>query len=382
MRIVHTALRYPPASGGAERYIYEIVERTRNIHEGRDVRVLTSKMRTHGPITDLAPELLMDDAIYVQRLRTDATPFVSYPRLQALSYYIGHHKPDILEGYGFWYHPADASARYAKKHRIPFIFHPIYYENAIRKKMVWKIYKHTIGRSTFAAADVVVVLSEFEQELITRAGFPVQRFEIIPPGIDNKRFETPRENPFAAYGITGTVLLAVSRVAKSKGLQDVVHALPSIIREVPDAQFVMVGEDFGYTKTLLSIADQLGVASHIHILGKVSDEQLVGAYQHASVFIHPSYYEAFGIVLAEAMAAGMPVVARNSTAIPYVMPDNKAGLLFTTNDELAQYVVTLCKNPTQAEVFGSFGKQHVGKHFTWDASTKKLISLYDEFGRK
>ena len=379
MRILHTALRYPPATGGAERYIQEIVERTRDIDEGRDVRVLTSRMRTNGPITLLDPKLLQDNPIYVQRLSSAKTPLVSYPRLQALSYYIGHHKPDILEGYGFWYQPADTAARYAKKHNIPFIFHPIYYENAVRRKPVWKIYQQTIGRSTFKAADVVIVLSEFEQELIKQSGMPVQRFEIVPPGIQMESFKTTRGTPFTGRGIQGTILLAVSRISKSKGLQDIIQALPDIIREVPDAQLVIIGDDFGYASLLKKRAEALGITPHIHFLGKLSEEELIAAYQHADIFIHASHYEAFGIVLGEAMAAGTPVVARNSTAIPYVVPNNKAGLLFTTHDDLVQSVVTLCKDTKLAEQFGQYGKKHVQQNFSWDTSIRNLIAIYEEF---
>lgn len=381
MRIVHTALRYPPATGGAETYIKEIVERTRNIEEGRDIRVLTSTMRTHGPITQLDPTLLGDDAIYVQRLHTSKTLGISYPRLQALSYYIGHHKPDILESYGFWYQPADVAARYAKKHRVPFIFHPIYYENNTRRKLRWRLYAKTIGKVTFKAADIVVVLSEFEKELIEKAGFPVQRFEIIPPGIDTIQFEKFQDNPFSMRSIQGNILLAVSRVSKSKGLQDIIRALPSIIREVPDVQLAIVGEDFGYVNQIQLLAKQLGVIQRVHMLGKLSDTNLIGAYQHAHICVHASHYETFGIVLAEAMAAGLPIVARNSSAIPFVVPHNKAGLLFTTQDELIENIVRLCKDTAMAQSFGTYGKKHVQEHFTWDISMKKLLSIYEEFGK-
>lgn len=379
MRILHTALRYPPASGGAEVYIQNIVERTRNIEEKRDVRVLTSAMRTHGPVSLLEPDQLLDDAIYVQRLGVAETPYVSYPRLKALSYYIGHHKPDIIESYGFWYQPADTSARYAKKHKIPFIFHPIYYKNRVRRKKIWQIYKNTIGRATFQAADIVVVLSEFEKKLIEQSNMPVKRFEIIPPGIDTDAFASMQENSFQQRGISGTILLTVSRIARAKGLQDVIQALPDIARKIPDAQLVIIGEDFGYAEKLIRLATKLGIQERIHMLGKVSKDELIGAYQHANVFIHASHYEAFGIVLAEAMAAGCPVVARNATAIPYVVPHEKAGLLFTTHDELVRSIIHICKDASIAERFGSFGKQHVQEHFTWDASITKLLKLYAEF---
>src|SRR5688572_15547439 len=115
MRIVHTTLRYPPATGGVETYVRDIVEGTRNIDAGRDVRVLTSKLRTHGPPSVLDGEFLLDDPMYVQRLHHASTPFISYPRLQALSYYLGHHQPDVVHGHGFWYQPADTAARYARK---------------------------------------------------------------------------------------------------------------------------------------------------------------------------------------------------------------------------------------------------------------------------
>lgn len=381
MRILHTALRYPPASGGAEVYIQNIVERTRDIEKKRDVRVLTSAMRTHGPVDMLPPEQLLDDAIYVQRLRVSETPYVSYPRLQALSYYIGHHKPDIIEGYGFWYQPADAAARYAKKHDIPFIFHPIYYENRVRRKRIWQFYRNTIGRSTFKAADVVVVLSEFEKQLIEKAGMPVKRFEIVPPGIDTAAFATNQNNPFEKRGISGTILLTVCRIARAKGLQDIIQALPDIARSIPDAELVLVGEDFGYAAKLLSLAKKLGVENRIHMLGKISSDELIAAYQHANLFIHPSHYEAFGIVLAEAMAAGCPVVARNATAIPYVVPHGQAGLLFSTHDELVQSVTIILKDQSVADRFGAYGKTHVQENFTWDASIAKLTKLYEEFGR-
>ena len=382
MKIVHTALRYPPATGGAENYIQNIVERTRNIEKGRDVRMLASAMKTHGPITMLPPEKLFDDPIYLQRLRVSSTPYISYPRLQALSYYIGHHKPDILESYGFWYQAADTSARYAKKHNIPFIFHPIYYENTVRNKPIWQLYKHTIGRATFAAADVVAVLSEFEKKLIEKANLPVKRFEIIPPGVDMEHYTAKAPNPFFSRSISGTILLTVSRIAKSKGIQDAIYALPDIKKSVPDIQLAIVGEDFGYRSSLKKLADNLGVQNSVHFLGKLSDEELLGAYQNAAVFVHPSHYEAFGIVLIEAMAAGAPVIARNDSAIPYVVPNNQAGLLFGTHDDLVQSILTVCSNKDLAKRFGEHGKEHVQKNFTWDTSINKLIDIYEELARK
>ncbi len=378
MRIVHTALRYPPALGGAEKYIEQLASGTRNIEEGFDVRVLSSAMRTHGPISYLEPELLVNDPIYLQRLFVLKTPFISYPRLQALSYYIGHHKPDILHSYGYWYQPADATARYAKKHKIPFIFHPIYYNNSIRNKKVWKIYDRLVGRKTFAAADVVVVISEYEKKLIQDAGYPVKRFAVIPPGVDMDHFSKRRENPFAKKNISGTILLSVSRIAKSKGLQDTIRALPDIQKKIPDARLVIIGEDFGYKEELVSLSKKIGVESSVYFWGKATDDELAAAMQHADVFVHASSYEAFGIVLAEAMAAGLPIVARNATAIPYVVPNNKAGLLFSNKKELVENVISIIQIPELAKHLVDFSSHLVETQYSIQQSIATLHALYEE----
>ena len=381
MRIVHTCLRYPPATGGVERYVEEIVQRTRRVGTDqtvRDVRVLSSTMRTHRPITELAPELLQDDPPYVQRLSAQDTPLISYPRLQGLSNYLGHHKPDLIHGHSFWYQPADAAARYARRHGVPFVFHPIYYENELRQKWQWQLYKRTVGRATFAAADVVAVISPFERELIERAGLPVKRFELISPGVDVPALTTPKSNPFPEISQRGPVLLSVSRLSQGKGLKAAIKALPDVLHAVPDVQFVLVGEDFGIQSDLLQAAQSLGVANNVHFAGRLSDDQLIGAYQHAAVLVHPTQYEAFGIVLAESLAAGTPVVARNVSAVPYVAPDQQAGLLFDKNNELADKLITMLKDEVLRERLGQAGQSHVREQFSWDKSIKKITALYDE----
>lgn len=378
MRIVHVCLRYPPASGGTETYVREIVEHTRNSKEQRDVRVLTSQLRTHGPISTLDPNLLLNDPLYIQRLHHLATPWITYPRLQALPYYLSHHHPDIVEAYSFWYQPADKAAQWAKKHRRPFIFHPLYYENDTRRKPHWQLYRHTIGQRTFAQADVVIVISPFEQSLIEQAGLPVQRFALIPPGIDPAKYTQPQPNPFTARNIAGDILLTVGRVAKGKGLIDVVNALPGIIQQHPTAQWVVIGEDFGARKFLKRRVRELGLSNHVHWLGKLSDEEKISAMQHAALLLHPSHYEAFGIVLAEALASRLPIVGRRVAAIPYVAPHNQAGLLFNNNDELVTHVSTLLDRPTLRQQFGQQGRQHVVANFTWDSSIAQLLKLYDE----
>ncbi len=376
MRIIHTCLRYPPALGGAENYIKNIVTRTRDIDTGRDVRVLSSKLKTHSPISVLNNKDLSKDPVYIQRLHHLKTPFISYPRLQSLPYYLKHHQPDIIHSYGFWYQPADTTARFASKHKLPFIFHPIYYENRVRKKFIWQTYKKTIGYKTFAAASVVVVISPQEQKLIEKNNFPVKKFALIPPGIDIARFSKATPSLYQSRKIKGDIILSVGRLAKSKGLEDVIDILPSLIKNHPNLHYVIVGEDFGHQNILLKKTEGLGLTNHVHFLGKINSRELISAYQHANILVHPSYYEAFGIVLAESLAAGTPVIARNSSSIPFVCPHNIGGQLFSSPKELLHSLDTLLKEKDLRKKYGAQGRHYVASNFGWDKSIKSIIDLY------
>jgi len=387
MRIVHTSLRYPPSSGGAETYARDIVEQTRHIDDSqattKDVRVITSRLRTHGPISQLPPESLLDDPPYIQRLHHARTPLISYPRLQALSHYIGHHNPDVLHSYGFWYQPADTTARYAKHHNIPFIFHPIYYENEIRQKPQWQIYKKIIGQQTFAAADIVAVISPYEKESIENAGYAVNRFELIPPGLFLNEYQVKQPNIFKEKNIhQNNIFITVSRLAAGKGIEDAIKAIASIKNRFKDTALCIIGEDFGHQATLKNMVKQNNLESHVYFLGKLSRVDLLSAYQHAQALIHPSHYEAFGIVLAESLASGTPVIARNIAAIPFVAPHPKASLLFNTQSELEKNIQTLLENPALSKTLGHNGQKHVSQNFAWPTIIKKIESLYDELSQK
>lgn len=380
MRIVHTALRYPPATGGVETYVHELVERTRNVAEQRDVRVLTSKLRTHGPISELAPEDLLSDPPYVQRLHHASTPCISYPRLQALNYYLGHHQPDIVHGYSFWYQPADVAARYARKHDKPFILHPMYYNHGVRQKWQWQLYKNTVGHKTFMAADIVVVISPYEQALIEKDNYPVKRFELLPPGVnvDEITQAATAPDPFSSRGINGHIVLAVNRIAPSKGLDTLIGVLPAVLKVDPIVQVVIIGEDFGVQDSLIKQAERLGVTKNVHFVGKFSNAELYAAYNQADILVNPTHYEAFGIGMAEALAAGLPVIARNVAAVPYVVPHEKVGLLFASDGELVTAITTLLKNDSLRTQYGQAGKHYIAENFTWDRTVTKLLDLYAE----
>lgn len=377
MNITHVSLRYPPASGGVEDYVQNLVERLRAA--GDDVDIETTHLRTHHPATFLDGPL--NDPPYVRRHPVRTLGPIAYPVPLGLGSKLIAQNSELLHAHGFWYAPADIAARVAKRHGIPFVFNPYY---APRAKPLWRLYRHTVGARTLAAADAVVVISPQEEAALRADGLVPRRVALVPPGIDPTEFAIDRPNPFLARGLIGKrVMLFAGRIARSKGLDLLLHALPGILRVVPEAHIAIAGEDFGDRVTCEQLAQSLGVSTAVTWLGRLSREQLLAAYQHASVFLFPSRYEAFGIAALEAQAAGCPVVATNVSSLPFVIQDEQTGLLFRPEDpdDLAVKVLTLLQNRDLATRLGAAGRERAHRESTWDKSVRTLRALYKDLAQ-
>jgi glycosyltransferase involved in cell wall biosynthesis len=170
----------------------------------------------------------------------------------------------------------------------------------------------------------------------------------------------------------------VSRLSADKKIQDVIAILPSIIKHHPRAKLFIIGDDFGHLVKLRDQVARSGLINKVEFLGPVDRQQLLAAYQHADLFIHPSNYEAFGIVIAEAMAARAPVIARRTSAVPYVAPHQQCALLFNNQDELLAHTLTILSNDTLSQRLVEQAVTRVENEFTWEQSIKKLTDLYKD----
>lgn len=382
MRITHVTLRYPPASGGVEDYVFNCVERLRAL--GDEVTVETTALRTHHPATFLQEPVA--DPPYVHRHPVRTFGPLAYPIPRSLRSQLTAQSSQLIHAHGFWYAPADIAARacwpkpwrrlVAHRRRIPFVLNPYY---APRTKALWRAYRSLIGRRTLAAADATVVISPQEEAALRADGLPLRRVELIPPGIDPDVFAVHRENPFAARGLSGKrVLFFAGRIARAKGVDLLLQALPQIVRGMPDAHAAIAGEDFGERWTFEDFSHRLGIHRTVTWLGKLPREELLAAYQHAAVFVFPSRYEAFGIAALEAQASGCPVVAADASALPFVVVGEETGLLFRPEDfsDLADTILRLLRDRPLAYRLGQAGRARAFRDFSWKQSIRKLRALY------
>lgn len=113
-------------------------------------------------------------------------------------------------------------------------------------------------------------------------------------------------------------------------------------------------------------------------MGCVDQAQLIKWYQEASIFVLPSSFEPFGIVLLEALSCETPVVATYAGGIPEVVKNGENGILVPVNNhrELAKVIQHLLDNKDVRVRFGQAGRKLVVENFSLEVSTKKLINMY------
>jgi glycosyltransferase involved in cell wall biosynthesis len=188
-------------------------------------------------------------------------------------------------------------------------------------------------RATLAAADLFLAATERARTALLLEGAPAERIRVCPPGVALERFAAARTRAAQeAAGRPGAeprtpVIVSPGRLVWEKGHQDVLRAFALLRREHGDegalgARVLIVGSG-PEEQRLRAYAHELGIADAVEFAGFIPYEQMPALYAHAACIVLASlptwsWEEQFGMVLAEAMAAGAPILASSSGAIPEV----------------------------------------------------------------
>lgn len=177
------------------------------------------------------------------------------------------------------------------------------------------------------------------------------------------------------YGLTGPIILYPAVTYPHKNHEILVEAFARVRSDHPDAQMVLTGGEGSCEVALRAQVLRLGLQDHVRRLGRVSDADLAGLYAAATVVAVPSRYEGFGLPAAEAMAAGVALVAAESTALPEVVGD--AGLLVGPDDPMAwaEAIARLMGDGRERARLVELGRERV-RRYTWRANAEAFADLY------
>ena len=241
-----------------------------------------------------------------------------------------------------------------------------------------------------SAERVLAVSSALRDDLITRYGISGKKISTVYNGVDTHLFRRVSENeaiPSVLEQFSGKrIILYVGHFGPRKGLIFLIRAMNEIAREVPDAVAVCIGGvppwlgKADYWSHLRKEISEYNLEDKILLLDRVPNESLPLYYSLASVFVLPSFYEAFAKVVLEAMACEDPVVITKEGGPKEAIEDGKSGLLveYGSSSQLANAVIEVLQDERRGRQMGYEARKRIERDFTWEAVATRVNEAYSQ----
>lgn len=242
-----------------------------------------------------------------------------------------------------------------------------------------RITDYFFRRRPLQSSDLVFALSAFTRnELISAVGVAPEKVVVAYWGVD-AILAGIRRSP----GKTLSRLIFFGSLAPPKGILDAITALGRIASQ-GWREWTLKVAGWGDVEVIRRHARDHGVADRITFTGALSQKSLLQELAWAQLAILPSHVESFGLSIAEAQAAGLPVVSYRAGSIPEIVEDGTTGLLAGHGeiDALAAAVVSLMANPARAFAMGEAARERVLRRFTWERTARTMLGAISSVREK
>ena len=226
----------------------------------------------------------------------------------------------------------------------------------------------TLESEEMTLASRIVMASRFAARSAMDAGIAPDKITVIPYGVDWNWFANDENRTGSADKV---VFLFVGLLKDEKGIGILLAAWKQL--GATNAALWLAGS--GDAEVIQSAQSAPGVK----VLGKLAPAELRQAYQSASVFVFPTFYDGFGMVLLEAMSSGLPIIATPNCAAPELIHDGRAGLVFPTGDSaaLCSAMADVCANHSVWAKRGVAARE-IAKSYTWETYGTRWAALLRE----
>lgn len=243
-------------------------------------------------------------------------------------------------------------------------------------------------------ADGVIALSQSEKSaLLDRYGVAADKITVIPGGVALDDYQACADKKMAQRELgfnSDFLLFTVGRLDRRKGFLELLDAIPGVVKHLeaagktatlllPSGPEQSSAEERGYRQALRDKAEQLGIMSWIHWFPRLSDQELRRYYSAADLFLCPSPYEPFGLVLVEAFASGTPVVATPNGGPAEIVTPGLNGYLANPLDPDAfarRIVDVLCTSTEQRGKMNAAALNAARTRYGWAAVADAIAQSY------
>jgi len=360
MKIAYVIPTFLPNMGGAEVIAYETAKRL--VERGHEVDVYTSKSYFSKELGAGFEEM---DGITVFRFSNvfEYGYFIRYwgrgflRKLKEKEY-------DVIAPYSFGHINSILALRYAHRAGIKHVMHSIidlpprsFFAGCAKDFYNWVSFK-----VTFKCNRRFTTFTDFEKEWLVRRGVVGDDVDLLAPGISDIAFDKySKEEDFVLY---------VGRIHRTKGLLTLVRAMKGV-----GAKLVIAGPDAGFQSELERVIAREGI-SGVEFVGPVFGKEKYDLISRCRVFCLPTSFEAFGIVLLEAMAQGKAIVTTRVGAIPYWVGEEAKVVEYGDVAALRGALLGLLSDGKLRERMGRLGrKKAIG--YRWDKIIDRTLEVYD-----
>ena len=220
------------------------------------------------------------------------------------------------------------------------------------------------------AHHIIVHTNYQKQELLNHPNFSNFDIRVLPLGIDTDYFK-----PLERKERNGFIITYVGRISRLKQIELVIQAVAYCKKEGIEAiQLNIIGpkSDAVYFDELTSLIQKLDCQDNIHFLGTISHENLVAYYQNSDILALPSKHESFGMVMTEAMACEVPVIALKDSGGPDEIISNDEGGILTTKESYSQALFQLLSDKEQLKRMRVKARNKVKKRFSLNTTIEVL----------
>ncbi len=245
--------------------------------------------------------------------------------------------------------------------------------------------------------DLLIATTPAQRDILQDGVYdvPLDKIRVIPPGYDDQRFYpvslASRSILKRHLGLEGRVVLALGRMAKNKGYDLLLQAMPAVFQRLADATLVLaVGStqptdaEAELIRNLHALAAQLGIADRVIFKDFIPDDVLADYYRAADVFALSSRYEPFGMTAIEAMACGTPTVVTTEGGLCEQVAWGIEALYANPFDPEAfgHAIAAVLQHPRVANQLSKYGPRKARSRFTWNGIAQQLLaSLQTRRGR-
>ena len=244
-------------------------------------------------------------------------------------------------------------------------------------------------RSIGASIDSLAYLGDFTQRAISKSlsKESAQKMVKIAPGIDVDHF-CPQDSTALRKELgleNKRVIVSVGRLVHRKGQDHLIQAMPEILKSVPDAHILMVGQG-PYLSHLKKLVARNKLDDHVSFIGRIQYNQLPQYICAGDIFAMPSRsrffgleVEGLGIVYLEASACGLPVIAGSSGGAPDAVVNGVTGFVVDgeNDQEIASVAINLLKDIDGAKAMGQAGRGWIIENWRWEIWSKRFNQLLE-----